>query len=497
MITYFTLGVFTSISMAKYCKRCRVTLPDNYNTCPHCNSPLVPIPDFLAPFINLYKTPLRIKLLDGIIDDYTWGFTIYLTIYVNRALTITGVQFLLNNIVTTDVNPNMLNIGINKVSISYRFPLPKTNILPLRLYFSTGEYADLHIRVVTSLPASSQRSVQPIVQPSNKLPPLEKWDPKLWVGKSLGVYNVLSVIGEGGTSYILKGIYDNVPYAIKVLKLNSNTRGTTIVKGYYYDLQVEASNLIALSNSQYTVKIYAINVDQNSIKEILKGNTELYLRDPPRLIMEFMEGGTVMDLFNNPNVRYSSKWRKIVYSIIAESALALDHIHRQGYVHLDFKPQNIFLAKPVGKTGEEVYSRIKGMIKIGDLGSSTRTGGSIKQLTAEYAPPDQLENAILGKGAEISMDIFALGVVSYVLLTGRNDRPDILSLNEGVDYYLKGDIRKALEKVKEAKNALCKWVISIPLIEKEVFHEVVSMLSCEPKTRPKAYEVYSTFSKFA
>ena len=461
------------------------TFPNNYTVCPNCGSPLISIPDFLAPILNLYKLPLMFRLINSTIEDLGSTFKLTMTFYINRPLVITGVQFLLNGIVTTEVTPNTLKMGINTVEITFRFPFPNVNIFPIRVYFSSGEFIDIRLEVIGN---SSK--------PVRALPSLENWDPKIWVGRYIGVYKIESVIGEGGTSYILKGVYENTPYAIKVLKLGSNSRGTTIVKGYYYDLQAEASNLIALSNSNYTVKIYAVNVDQNSIKEILKGNRELYLKDPPRIIMEFMEGGTIMDLFNNPNVRFSSYWRKIVYSIISESAMALAHIHKQGYVHLDVKPQNIFLAKPLGRMGVDVYSRIKGSIRIGDLGSASRVGGSIKQLTVEYAPPDQLENAITGKGADPSMDIFALGVIAYMLLTGRNNRPDILPLNEGVDYYVRGEVGKALSKAREAKSLLCKWGISIPLIEKEVFHEIASMLSCEPKDRPKANEVYSVFSKY-
>ncbi|BCU70905.1 DUF973 family protein [Stygiolobus caldivivus] len=482
--------------MAKYCRKCKVTLPDNYTTCPHCNGQLIPIPDFLAPFITLYRNPLVLKLINSTIEQHRWGFTLSLTFYINRSMSISGVQLLLNNVISTEVNPRVLNVGVNSISITFRLPFPQTNMIPIRIYFSTGEYIDIKLGIVgytTPQPVPFNNRPQPFT-PS--LPSIDQWDPKLWVGKNIGVYNIISVIGEGGTSYILKGVYENTSYAIKVLKLGSSNRGTTIVKGYYYDLQVEASNLIALSNSKYTVKIYAVNIDQNLIKEILKGNRELYLRDPPRLIMELMEGGTVMDLFNNPNVRYSSFWRKIVYSIIAESSLALDHIHKQGYVHLDIKPQNIFISKPLGKTGEEVYNRIRGMIRIGDLGSASRIGGSIKQLTVEYAPPDQLENAVSGKGADPSMDIFALGVVTYLLLTGKNDRPDMTLLNEGVDYYVKSEVGRALAKAKEAKYYLCKWGISIPMIEKEVFHVINNMLSCDPRSRPKASEVYSVFSRY-
>jgi len=331
-------------------------------------------------------------------------------------------------------------------------------------------------------------------QTSTLAPSLSNWDPKLWVGKQLGVYRILSVIGEGGTSYVLKGYYDNRPYAIKVLKLANVRRGTTIVKDYYSSMQKEASNLVSLSDSPYTVKIYAVNVDENAIKSIISNNnTGIYLTDPPRIIMDFMEGGSVYELFKNSPLRYSQQWNKIVYKIIYYTSRALEYMHSQGYAHLDIKPQNIYLLRPLD-TNNPLVS-LTDNVKLGDLGSAVKIGGSISQLTLEYAPPEQLENVIIGKGASPSMDIFALGMTMYVLLKGSIDRPDLDAMNYAFDYYSNGNTQYALQWLNYAKEQLKNWNFTLE-IEPEIKELLKKMLSPNPTERPTANEVANILSKY-
>lgn len=331
-------------------------------------------------------------------------------------------------------------------------------------------------------------------QASTLAPSLSNWDPNLWVGKQLGVYRILSVIGEGGTSYVLNGYYDNRPYAIKVLKLANVRRGTTIVKDYYSSIQKEASNLVSLSDSPYTVKIYAVNVDENAIKSIINNNnTRIYLTDPPRIIMDFMEGGSVYELFKNSPLRYSQQWNKIVYKIIYYTSRALEYMHSQGYAHLDIKPQNIYLLRPLN-TNNPLVS-LTDNVKLGDLGSAVKIGGSISQLTLEYAPPEQLENVIIGKGASPSMDIFALGMTMYVLLKGNIDRPDLDAMNYAFDYYSYGNTQYALQWLNYGKEQLKNWNFFLG-IDPEIEELLKKMLSPNPTERPTANEVAYILSKY-
>jgi len=102
-----------------------------------------------------------------------------------------------------------------------------------------------------------------------------------------------------------------------------------------------------------------------------------------------------------------------VVTIVNEVTLALGAAHAAGVIHRDIKPSNIFLCR--GPAGNE-------FVKVLDFGISKMVG-SAKSITQEtgtvlgtplYMPPE----LIRGGEAGIQSDVYSLGVVIYLMLTG-------------------------------------------------------------------------------
>ncbi|BFH73063.1 protein kinase [Sulfurisphaera javensis] len=287
------------------------------------------------------------------------------------------------------------------------------------------------------------------------------WDPKSWINEKIYGYRVLEVVGEGGGSYVLKGEKEGKYYAIKVLKIEPSKSQTKAISDFI-DLFKESNNLIELSNNEGLVKLYGIFIDINQIGSIMRGDSETYLKYPPSIVMEFMEGGTLKDLMKF--YKTDREWYELVKIILTRISLALRHIHNSGYVHLDIKPQNVFFSEKLPDNLSNILSILflkPQIIKLGDLGSSSKIGGKITQITPEYSSPKQLENAILGLGATIDMDIFSLGMIGYYLLTGKTS-PISTLLDEALNLYNNNNIRNSLLKVDEAKKFLSTWNIDFP-----------------------------------
>jgi len=130
--------------------------------------------------------------------------------------------------------------------------------------------------------------------------------------------------------------------AIKIPILKTGTGAAALE-----ETMSEATRLLELSaQSKYVVQLRGILVDRLNIQEIVKGDTQLYLRSPPAIVMELMKGGAAKGLLEDPaydSLYYSEKWGGIVMLIGSMIATGLETIHNAGFVHLDIKPQNLFL----------------------------------------------------------------------------------------------------------------------------------------------------------
>jgi serine/threonine protein kinase len=125
----------------------------------------------------------------------------------------------------------------------------------------------------------------------------------------------------------------------------------------------------------------------------------------PYLVMEYVRGGTLKDKTGQP-IPYPDAAR-----LILPIARALDHAHRQGILHRDVKPSNILITE-----GNETLLTdfgIAKILKVYETLSLTGTGMGIG--TPDYMAPEQG----LGEDIDGRVDIYALGVVLYELVTGR------------------------------------------------------------------------------
>ncbi|HYF26896.1 MAG TPA: protein kinase, partial [Baekduia sp.] len=148
-----------------------------------------------------------------------------------------------------------------------------------------------------------------------------------------------------------------------------------------------------------------------------------------------------------------------VLDVISQSCRGLDYAHRNGVVHRDVKPGNLLI------------SEAEGIVKLADFGiakamseeSSITQVGSVLG-TAAYLAPEQAAGEEVGPAA----DIYALGVVTYQLLSGR------------LPYEAQSLTELALKQQREAPALLSEFVagVSPPLAQ-----AVDRALALEPQAR--------------
>lgn len=121
----------------------------------------------------------------------------------------------------------------------------------------------------------------------------------------------------------------------------------------------------------------------------------------PFCLMEYVEGENLKELY----ARHDPVLLENVAQIILDAAAGLEHVHESGFMHLDFKPENLLISR-------------NGAVKLVDFDLAQPITGkphrpSKNPGTVAYMAPEQL----MGKPFDQRVDIFAFGVSAYELLT--------------------------------------------------------------------------------
>jgi len=127
-----------------------------------------------------------------------------------------------------------------------------------------------------------------------------------------------------------------------------------------------------------------------------------------RLVMELCEGGELYDRIQQKQY-YPEQEAKVCARHLLE---AVAYIHSKGIMHRDLKPENILLASKVSNVD----------IKISDFGLAKMSKDYPRRLPRShsicgsdfYLAPEVIKQEEYGR----EIDIWALGVISYVLLSG-------------------------------------------------------------------------------
>lgn len=122
----------------------------------------------------------------------------------------------------------------------------------------------------------------------------------------------------------------------------------------------------------------------------------------PYGVLEHVDGSNLRILLN----RQDPVLRDPI-PIFRQMLLALQHVHRRGYLHLDYKPENILVARDAA-------------VKLVDFDLAlpiSRKPAPLRELsgTPSYLSPEQ----ILRTPVDERTDIFALGIAAYELFVGQ------------------------------------------------------------------------------
>ncbi|HEX3915474.1 MAG TPA: serine/threonine-protein kinase [Steroidobacteraceae bacterium] len=208
------------------------------------------------------------------------------------------------------------------------------------------------------------------------------------IGRSVGRYVIDAELGRGGMGSVWRahradGRYQGV-VAIKFV--NAMWIGQSGEQRFH----VEGSVLARLNHP---------NIARLLDAGVLEGSQ-------PYLILEYVEGEAI-DAYCNRNELTVKERVDLFLSVLQ----AVAHAHSNLIVHRDLKPGNVFVARD-----GTVKLLDFGIAKLldGDPASPSLTRVNGLAMTPQYAAPEQL----LGQAITTATDVYALGLLLYLLLTG-------------------------------------------------------------------------------
>ncbi|KAF7267525.1 calcium/calmodulin-dependent protein kinase type 1-like [Rhynchophorus ferrugineus] len=121
------------------------------------------------------------------------------------------------------------------------------------------------------------------------------------------------------------------------------------------------------------------------------------------LVMELVTGGELFDRI----VEKGSYTEKDASDLIRQVLEAVDYMHEQGVVHRDLKPENLLYYSP--DEDSKIMISDFGLSKMEESGIMATACG-----TPGYVAPEVLAQKPYGK----AVDVWSIGVISYILLCG-------------------------------------------------------------------------------
>ncbi len=195
-------------------------------------------------------------------------------------------------------------------------------------------------------------------------------------GQALGKYRILEPLGSGGfgTVYLAEDTWIDKRVAIKVPH-KQNLDFTELLREPRLLASLSHPNIVAISTAEKQDGVFFI-------------------------VMEYVPGETLEDIIATQGALELG----VALDYTCQIANAVDHAHRQGVIHRDLRPANVFVTE-------------RGLLKVGDFGTSRFLEIAAHGTTVIGSPPYMAPEQFDGR-AVFASDLYSLGITMYQMLTG-------------------------------------------------------------------------------
>lgn len=240
--------------------------------------------------------------------------------------------------------------------------------------------ADRHAGSATALEAVAPAVLESFSEEEARLQRMQ------WVGMRLGPWKLGAEIGRGGMGAVHLAERDDGAYAQRaaVKLVRPGWDALELLRRFRAERQILASLV------------------HPHIARLLDGGVSD--DGKPYLVLEYIDGQPINRYCDDRHLDLHQR-----LTLFLDVCAAVSHAHRALVVHRDLKPSNILVDT-------------EGVVKLLDFGIAKLLDGegmpsasALRAFTPEYAAPEQVR----GEPTTTGVDIYALGLLLYELLTGR------------------------------------------------------------------------------
>ena len=216
-----------------------------------------------------------------------------------------------------------------------------------------------------------------------------------YVGRSIGRYSFVELIGKGAIGEVYRAFDERLLRQVAI-KVSFPHIGE---EARHVDRIVREAQIIARVEHANIVPIYdVIDHAQSAL-----------------IVMRLVKGKNLGQMICHLGKPLDAT---AAYKIMYQVMLGMDFAHRKGVVHSDLKPGNIFVTD-----SDEIFILDFGLAALLELEKMDK---SKVYGTPLYMSPEQIEGVYL----DARSDIYSLGLVLYVLITGHHPFEGIQALNQ-------------------------------------------------------------------
>ncbi|MGH9765664.1 MAG: serine/threonine protein kinase, partial [Blastocatellia bacterium] len=212
--------------------------------------------------------------------------------------------------------------------------------------------------------------------------------PHVTAGRRIGAYSIVREIGRGGMGSVYLGARadDQFHKQVAIKLVRGGMDSEFVVQRFRTERQILA------------------NLDHPNIGRLLDGGATD--DGMPYFVMEYIEGKPIDEFCDDNDLTIAERLE--LFRVVCSAVL---YAHQNLVVHRDIKPSNVLVdSAAVPKLLDFGIAKILDPTQAGP-----ETGTALGLMTPDFASPEQVR----GEPITTSSDIYSLGVVLYVLLTGQ------------------------------------------------------------------------------